>query len=546
VNPFQYLTRRYESDPGFLTTTTTPTTFNVTQGLKLDADTGAVYITTSEPIAYHNQGIPFAADGAVCVSEEPDVRVDQGIPYTADNRIAVVNLGMPTHVSSGLEYNTTSSLVIHTDVPPDEPGQVQNFVSVPGAVDNQIDSTWDAVVVVPAVTHYIYEYKEATSGTWISANIGLVTNYTIVGPLLSGVLYNTRVAAVNINGQGPWSVISNVTVEGVPEQVQNLATTALPDSVECTWDTPTAAPPVNGYELEYKENSSGTWNAISLGAVNSHIVSGLNGGTLYDFRVRAVNSKGNGAWSAIVMETPIALPLAEIVWDNTGIDTVAPNVNFWNNTGTDPNYDLDQVVGNVGNSSPNTHKGLNMVSIIGTYGLDPSVLGPPVLGTQYSFAVALKPNFLDGNNRYVWFGQGASQNLVLGNNGSLLFSGASLNFPALSTATEWIIFGVVEGATSRVRIVSNQGTDTTTNGNAGAQDVRPEGVAWQGEQTANLDYVGDMYEFRFWSGLLNSAEEDAVIEDLKQKWFVGVTQTNQVAYSDFDPADFDNTDYETE
>lgn len=109
-------------------------------------------------------------------------------------------------MSSGMVKN-----IIHTT-----PGQVQNPIAQPGVADNTLDISWDALVSTPATLSYTIEYKEASSGIWLSLAPILVP--TIIGtiPALSGgTLYDIRIFATNNGGDGLPSSVVQATPNGV-------------------------------------------------------------------------------------------------------------------------------------------------------------------------------------------------------------------------------------------------------------------------------------------------------------------------------------------
>ncbi len=102
----------------------------------------------------------------------------------------------------------------------------------------------------------------------------------------------------------------------VPDQVTNLFVTPKNAEAFLRWDIPDDnADPITNYEAEFKLTSSGTFIAFENGIapVSSTVINNLTNGESYDFRVRAINASGNGAYSATTTVTPIAGDFTEIV-----------------------------------------------------------------------------------------------------------------------------------------------------------------------------------------------------------------------------------------
>ena len=148
------------------------------------------------------------------------------------------------------------------------------------------------------VTHY--EYEQDGSGIWISTG-SAETRHTVTG-LVNGQSYTFRVRAVNDRGHG-----DVVTIEATPSRPTggrgprttapdapgNLTAAAADGGVTLSWDAPfgTGGAPITDYE--YQIDGEGEW--ISIGSVKRmHTITGLTGGTVHVFRVRAVNRAGAG------------------------------------------------------------------------------------------------------------------------------------------------------------------------------------------------------------------------------------------------------------
>ena len=99
---------------------------------------------------------------------------------------------------------------------------------------------------------------------------------------------------------------SSITVPAAPK---NLTATPGNERVLLSWTAPSdGGSTITRYE--YQQNG-GAWTTTG-GTDTSYIVNGLNNGTLYSFKVRAVNAIGNGAESTTATATPAAAPPATV------------------------------------------------------------------------------------------------------------------------------------------------------------------------------------------------------------------------------------------
>ena len=207
-------------------------------------------------------------------------------------RVRAVNSAGPSGASASQSATPTVT----------EPEAPQRLRSSPG--DGQVRLRWTA----PAndggdpITHY--EYELDFSGTWISTG-SAATSHTVRG-LVNGRTYTFRVRAVNAQGNGDVVMLqatpSPSTGGGgggrgprttAPDAPRNLTAAAADGVVTLSWDAPfgTGGAPITDYE--YRIDGEGEW--ISIGSVKRmHTITGLTGGTVHVFRVRAVNRIGAG------------------------------------------------------------------------------------------------------------------------------------------------------------------------------------------------------------------------------------------------------------
>ncbi len=194
--------------------------------------------------------------------------------------------------------------------PASEPARV-TLTAVPGAPsgltaasgDGRATLNWGAPDDGGSPIKY-YEYK-VDDGEWTSTG-GKTTSYTVTG-LTNGETYGFRVRAVNGVGPGPASEPTSATPATVPGAPRSLTATPGDQRVTLVWERPAdnGGLPITGYEYSQKEEngSFGGWTSIDQSGPRetnetSYTVTGLENGTVYSFRVRAVNDVGPGDPSA--------------------------------------------------------------------------------------------------------------------------------------------------------------------------------------------------------------------------------------------------------
>ncbi len=181
---------------------------------------------------------------------------------------------------------------------------------MPGAVgtptleagDQQVVVTWTAPSEGGAVA--TYEVDIGIDGDWDQGPdtvTGLTELTTTVSGLTNDTSYDFRVRAVNSHGEGNWSdtVTATPTMGVAPGKAGRPEVISEITQVILTWTAPSDGGTVATYEVD--AGISGDWDqgpdTMTGLTGSSTTVTSLTTGTVYDFRVRAVNDAGSGEWS---------------------------------------------------------------------------------------------------------------------------------------------------------------------------------------------------------------------------------------------------------
>ena len=72
------------------------------------------------------------------------------------------------------------------------------------------------------------------------------------------------------------------------------------------WTAPQSVMNISDYQVQYRRNGTTSWNSRNTISVSppatSTNLTGLDAGTEYNVRVRAVSAVGNGTWSVVQTE----------------------------------------------------------------------------------------------------------------------------------------------------------------------------------------------------------------------------------------------------
>ena len=187
------------------------------------------------------------------------------------------------------------------------PGSPENFEV--SASDETVTLTWTAAPDNGSpITEYHYQILEVgvgSSGIWTTVAGGEDATSMTISDLTNGTRYRFRVRARNGTGNGVPSPWVEVTPAPPPGATGGLTAAPSDVAIRLVW-TPALSDyvPILKYQFQQKSGQAefGDWVDIPDSGrrgenSTSHTVSGLDNGTEYTFRARAVNGSGRGGAS---------------------------------------------------------------------------------------------------------------------------------------------------------------------------------------------------------------------------------------------------------
>ena len=213
-------------------------------------------------------------------------------------------------VSAVTSEGTGAASALVSATPRTVPDSPTALILIPGDASVQLLWTKPFSGGTP-ITDYIIEHRAGTTGTWTTFNDGTstTTSATVTG-LTNGTEYYFRVSAANIVGTGDPSVLASDIPRPRPGAPTGLTATLGNNMVSLSWTAPAG---VNGIGItqnivEYRP-ANGQWKSVFLEDVTTtYTVTGLTNGTVYQFRVSALNNIGIGPASNVVSATPSEPP----------------------------------------------------------------------------------------------------------------------------------------------------------------------------------------------------------------------------------------------
>lgn len=163
----------------------------------------------------------------------------------------------------------------------------------------------------PMVRYNIYRSnRTGITGDLIgNTSDGSVLNYTDL-TTSSGVKYYYLVAGVNTQGEGAYSIQVSIITGTIPGAPQNTVVSPGNLQVIIGWSgvAEDGGLSILKYHVYSAESDTGPFTYVATTPQEAIVVSGLNNGNTYYFKISAENLKGNGTFSTIISAKPGSKP----------------------------------------------------------------------------------------------------------------------------------------------------------------------------------------------------------------------------------------------
>jgi titin len=242
-------------------------------------------------------------------------------------------------------YSNIASATTPTSNPSGVPAAPTSLNASPLS-SSQVRLTWQD----NATNETSYQIWRSTDGTNFGQHATVGANIVLYDDsgLTAGTTYHYRVRAVNSTGPSGFSNTDSASpsapTSGVPAGPSNLGATPISSSaITLTWDDNSN----NEGRFEIFRSTNGT-NFSFLAQVGANRTdftnTGLSAGTTYFYRVRAVNSSGNSAWSNIASATPgggqVNIPATPSGLTATAASSSQINLSWDDNSDNESRFDI--------------------------------------------------------------------------------------------------------------------------------------------------------------------------------------------------------------
>ena len=208
-----------------------------------------------------------------------------------------------------------------TATPRKPPGAPTIDTVTPG--DEQLTVTWSAPATDNGAPITRYEVwlrvvgSNTTNGSILNVGQNFQAEHTFTSPLadgsdlVNGTRYEVRVRASNAAGPGPSSALVYGTPARPPDAPSITGVVIRDRALLVKWNPPASngGAAIDDYDVRHRPrgNANATWTEVDPATDQDgrqYLITGLTNGTTYELQVRAVNARGDGAWSASATGEP--------------------------------------------------------------------------------------------------------------------------------------------------------------------------------------------------------------------------------------------------
>ncbi|GAA5030672.1 fibronectin type III domain-containing protein [Microbacterium fluvii] len=152
-----------------------------------------------------------------------------------------------------------------------------------------------------SLVSYVVAYREKSSDDdWTNAietETAATAKTLQVDGLVSGVVYQFRVAAKNTEGTGPWSDVKELATATAPTAAPTITVTPklgeLSVKIGSISSSGNGGSAITGYLVQYRTDG-GEWTASEIKVASTYAITGLKNTTDYQVSIAAINAVGVG------------------------------------------------------------------------------------------------------------------------------------------------------------------------------------------------------------------------------------------------------------